>query len=407
MANTGVKNVLTLRKYVNGVATNEFKANVVGDPDYIATYEDLTSCPLSGTTPVPEPPPVYAAGFRTDTGSPISSSACGTSDQVLYASTSTFGNISIGTKIYSGTSGILFAGGNLWFGIASSSGDATKTILIDNSGIVTNDADCALPEPPATTWYRFEECVSGNFVWQTLGSEPTNNSRWTDGFDFYIYNSGPSSSTTIEPSPLTTSLTNIGLTGCPGPPPPPPPPPQEARAEVRACSGGPSLYYTFSNYPSLPSITPNAAVEIAGVCYEILDANYTGILDDGTVTGGQIYASGCSDSACTSPEPNTFNVTNNSSGNYVINGQSNPTLTITEGETYTFNINATGHPFWIKTNTSTGTANQYNDGVTNNGTDNGVITFVVPFTAPSTLYYNCQFHSSMAGVINVIDVPNY
>ena len=78
---------------------------------------------------------------------------------------------------------------------------------------------------------------------------------------------------------------------------------------------------------------------------------------------------------------------------------------MTEGQTYTFNISAIGHPFWIKTVNSTGTGNAYNDGVTNNGTDNGTITFIVPYTSPSTLYYNCQFHSSMEGTINVTDVP--
>jgi plastocyanin len=104
-------------------------------------------------------------------------------------------------------------------------------------------------------------------------------------------------------------------------------------------------------------------------------------------------------------DPNTFNVTNDGSSNYLINGQSDPTLTLTEGQTYTFNVNATGHPFWIKTVNSTGTGNTYNSGVTNNGTASGTITFVVPYDAPSTLYYNCQFHSSMAGIINVIDVP--
>lgn len=106
----------------------------------------------------------------------------------------------------------------------------------------------------------------------------------------------------------------------------------------------------------------------------------------------------------TTVEPNTFNVTNNGSGNYVINGESNPTLNITEGQTYTFNILAIGHPFWINTVNSIGTGNAYNDGVTNNGTDNGTITFVVAYDAPSTLYYNCQFHSSMAGTINVTNV---
>ena len=153
MANTGIKNVLTLRKYVNGVATNEFKANVVGDPDYIAPYEDLVSCPVSGSTPTPEPPNVYTVGFRTNEGSPISSFACNTANQTLYASASSFGAIAIGTKIYSNTSGTLFSGGNLWFGIASTSGISTKTILIDNSGIVTNQGECetATPPPPPPT----------------------------------------------------------------------------------------------------------------------------------------------------------------------------------------------------------------------------------------------------------------
>ena len=101
----------------------------------------------------------------------------------------------------------------------------------------------------------------------------------------------------------------------------------------------------------------------------------------------------------------TFNVTNSGSGAYIIDGQSNPTLSIIEGQIYTFNITASGHPFWIKTVSSTGTGNQYNIGVTNNGTDNGTITFTVPYDAPSTLYYNCQFHIAMAGTISVIDVP--
>jgi hypothetical protein len=102
---------------------------------------------------------------------------------------------------------------------------------------------------------------------------------------------------------------------------------------------------------------------------------------------------------------NTFNVTASGSSAYIINGQSNPTLTLTEGQTYTFNVSASGHPFWIKTTQTTGTGNQYNDGVTNNGVDVGTITFVVPYNAPSTLYYICQFHGSMVGTINIIDVP--
>ena len=101
---------------------------------------------------------------------------------------------------------------------------------------------------------------------------------------------------------------------------------------------------------------------------------------------------------------NIFNVSNAGSGAYVINGQSNPTLTLTEGETYIFNVNASGHPFWIKTISSTGTGNAYNTGVTGNGTQSGTLTFVVPYDAPSTLYYNCQYHGGMAGSINIVNV---
>jgi hypothetical protein len=98
-----------------------------------------------------------------------------------------------------------------------------------------------------------------------------------------------------------------------------------------------------------------------------------------------------------------YNVSTNGASNYVIDGNSNPTLTLVRGVTYTFNVNASGHPFWIKTVATTGTDNQYNDGVTNNGTQSGTITFVVANNAPSTLYYICQFHGMMVGTINIVD----
>ena len=98
----------------------------------------------------------------------------------------------------------------------------------------------------------------------------------------------------------------------------------------------------------------------------------------------------------------TYTVTNSGASAYTINGASNPTLTLYRGYTYTFNVSASGHPFWIKTTQSTGTGNAYSTGVTNNGIDVGTITFVVPSDAPATLYYICQFHSSMVGTINIL-----
>jgi plastocyanin len=107
--------------------------------------------------------------------------------------------------------------------------------------------------------------------------------------------------------------------------------------------------------------------------------------------------------AMLAPAVTTFNVTNNGMTSYTINAASNPTLSLTRGQSYTFQVNAVGHPFWIKSVRSTGTGNAYNSGVTNNGSETGSVTFVVPGDAPATLFYDCEFHSSMSGQINVMD----
>ena len=88
---------------------------------------------------------------------------------------------------------------------------------------------------------------------------------------------------------------------------------------------------------------------------------------------------------------------------YNINGIANATITLTRGGTYTFNINASGHPFYIQT-TGNGynSSNLYLTGVTGMGTQVGIVTFVVPYSAPNTLYYQCQFHTMMYGQINII-----
>lgn len=83
-----------------------------------------------------------------------------------------------------------------------------------------------------------------------------------------------------------------------------------------------------------------------------------------------------------------------------------PILTLERGKTYEFEVSAQGHPFWIKTDQVSGSSSQYNDGITNNGLSNGKLIFTVPSDAPSTLYYICQIHSNMTGVINIVDNNN-
>jgi hypothetical protein len=102
--------------------------------------------------------------------------------------------------------------------------------------------------------------------------------------------------------------------------------------------------------------------------------------------------------------PSVLAVTNSGSGSYTINTATNPTLTLVRGSTYTFNVNAVGHPFHIQTvNSAYSSGDVYTSGVTNPGASSGTITFTVPNGAPNTLYYVCQFHSAMRGTINIID----
>ncbi|MDB4350329.1 hypothetical protein OAA38_00820 [bacterium] len=111
------------------------------------------------------------------------------------------------------------------------------------------------------------------------------------------------------------------------------------------------------------------------------------------------------------PAESVFAVVNNGSGAYRYSGDgfplqsgNNPSLYLTRGKTYKFAVNASGHPFWIQT--SSGAYNSGNvlsdsDGVTNNGQQSGNVFYTVPMTAPTQLYYVCQYHSAMNGNIYI------
>ena len=103
-----------------------------------------------------------------------------------------------------------------------------------------------------------------------------------------------------------------------------------------------------------------------------------------------------------------FNVTAAGSTDYTFSDPDNhwfptsendPTLYLRRGETYHFEVNASGHPFEIRV--SNGGA-AYSTGVTNNATQVGTVIFKVPMSAPSTLYYQCTAHSAMGNTINIV-----
>lgn len=93
-------------------------------------------------------------------------------------------------------------------------------------------------------------------------------------------------------------------------------------------------------------------------------------------------------------------------GVFVIDGTSNPTLTLDRGATYIFDVSdssVSGHPLAFKD----GSGNSYTTGVTTSGTAgsaNATVTIVVAANAPSSLRYYCTVHGNSMG--NTISVVN-
>ena len=104
-----------------------------------------------------------------------------------------------------------------------------------------------------------------------------------------------------------------------------------------------------------------------------------------------------------SKETVNFRVTSNSTSSFVIDYQNNPTLTLVRGNTYVFNLTRNEYAFYIKTDPTLGTTNQYTDGVTNNGAISGNITFTVPQNAPDVLYYANDLIKNLQGTIDIVD----
>ncbi len=108
-----------------------------------------------------------------------------------------------------------------------------------------------------------------------------------------------------------------------------------------------------------------------------------------------------------------YTITNNGFSAYIINNTitsvSNGPITVFRNRRYTLNINASGHPFQIQTVLGDppgySPGNVYSTGITGLGTASGTITWTVASNTPSTLYYICQYHGGMNGIIYVIDEP--
>ena len=131
----------------------------------------------------------------------------------------------------------------------------------------------------------------------------------------------------------------------------------------------------------------------------------------GQSTGSSSSSSSSSSSTNLTELPSgtfVFNVSAQNSSDYIVavadsnstQSGNDPILRVKEGDELSFNVNASGHPFYLKIKEGTGTGDQI-DGVGNNGTEEGTVTWSVPIGSAGTYYYQCSLHGDMVGQIIV------
>ena len=128
----------------------------------------------------------------------------------------------------------------------------------------------------------------------------------------------------------------------------------------------------------------------------------------GTTNSGTTTNTNTSTTTNNSTANRTFNidVTASNSSDYTLSGSdrngsvsgSDPNLTFNLEDSINFSVDASGHPFYLKTVAGTGTGNLIS-GITNNGTENATITWTADNRG--TYYYQCSLHGGMVGTITI------
>ena len=107
------------------------------------------------------------------------------------------------------------------------------------------------------------------------------------------------------------------------------------------------------------------------------------------------------------PIKHNINVFAESRNDYILKGTdkignidgTDPELIFEVGSEIKFQVNAPGHPFYLKVEAGTGKKNQIPE-IENNGTAKGLIIWTP--SKKGTYYYQCGKHKNMVGVIKII-----
>ena len=163
-----------------------------------------------------------------------------------------------------------------------------------------------------------------------------------------------------------------------------------------------SFYQSLASYsPDMSLIYPSETITIQNI-----------INDNSSISVDTPDATASTESTSTETASSTYNinVTAQNSSNYTLSGSdqngnvsgNDPSISAKVGDTFNFEVNAPGHPFYlIRISNGSTDSNNLVDGVSNNGASNGTVSWT-PSVA-GTYYYLCEFHSSMLGTITITE----
>lgn len=142
----------------------------------------------------------------------------------------------------------------------------------------------------------------------------------------------------------------------------------------------------------------------------------TGLVTSGDIVVGKTITSTASfvSNAATIGATKTFIVTVDG-GYFLIDGATQAALTLSQGQTYIFDVSSSTlstHPIAFSTGGTDGAGSAYSDGISavldqagnasSQGSSGAMITFVVPTTGTSTVSYYCTSHSGMGSDLTIV-----
>ena len=163
-----------------------------------------------------------------------------------------------------------------------------------------------------------------------------------------------------------------------------------------------SFYQSLASYsPDMSSIFPSESITIQDI-----------INDNSSISNTTPDSTTSTETTSTETTTSTYNisVSAQSSSNYILSGSdqngnvsgNDPSISAKVGDTFSFDVNSPGHPFYLINVSNGGTdSNNLIDGVSNNGASSGTISWT-PTTA-GTYYYICEYHPSMLGTITITE----